>query len=112
MPMRLFATPRESGRDALWSVLSEEEPGSAQLEECGYEVNSGLGHVILTPPSLYVHKGWGTGGREETRSVFRNVPGLTTIAVHDVDVGDAAPRKSPPYRVSPRRQSILQAELD
>ncbi|KAK3885667.1 hypothetical protein Pcinc_004774 [Petrolisthes cinctipes] len=69
MPTRLLATPRESGRDALGSVSSEEEPDSAQLEECSYEVNSGLGHVILTPPSLHVHKGWGKGGEKKSGDV-------------------------------------------
>ncbi|KAK3869275.1 hypothetical protein Pcinc_025407 [Petrolisthes cinctipes] len=69
MPTRLLATPRESGRDALGSVSSEEEPDSPQLEECSYEVNSGLGHVILTPPSLHVHKGWGKGGEKKSGDV-------------------------------------------
>ncbi|KAK3895837.1 hypothetical protein Pcinc_000452 [Petrolisthes cinctipes] len=72
MPTRLLATPRESGRDAIGSVSSEEEPDSDQLEECSYEVNSGLGHVILTPPSLHVHKGWGKGGEKKSGDVRIN----------------------------------------
>ncbi|KAK3889228.1 hypothetical protein Pcinc_006798 [Petrolisthes cinctipes] len=72
MPTRLLATPRESGRDAIGSVSSEEEPDSDQLEECSYEVNSGLGHVILTPPSLHVQKGWGKGGEKKSGDVRIN----------------------------------------
>ncbi|MCP4254324.1 MAG: DDE-type integrase/transposase/recombinase, partial [Candidatus Scalindua sp.] len=48
----------------------------------------------------------------QTPSVFRDVPGLTALAMHDVDVGDANPIKLSPYRVSPQRRSILQVELD
>ncbi|KAK3861774.1 hypothetical protein Pcinc_032299 [Petrolisthes cinctipes] len=48
----------------------------------------------------------------QSSKVFRDVPGRTTEIVHDVDVGDASPVKLPPYRVSPSRRGILQAELD
>ncbi|KAK3883876.1 hypothetical protein Pcinc_011822 [Petrolisthes cinctipes] len=48
----------------------------------------------------------------QSSKVFRDVPGRTTEIVHDVDVGDASPVKLPPYRVSPARRGILQAELD
>lgn len=48
----------------------------------------------------------------QSSSVFQDVPGRTTETVHDVDVGDASPVKLSPYRVSPSRRGILQAELD
>ena len=44
--------------------------------------------------------------------VFSNIPGRTSWAEHDVCVGDAAPIKSPPYRVSPRHADALRKELD
>ena len=48
----------------------------------------------------------------ETPELFREAPGRTCLAVHDVDVGDAVPIKQSPYRVSPKRRSILQQELE
>ncbi|ROT63854.1 hypothetical protein C7M84_018235 [Penaeus vannamei] len=46
------------------------------------------------------------------RMLFRDSPGLTTLAVHDVNVGDAAPVKQAPYRVNPNRLAPLQQELN
>jgi len=46
------------------------------------------------------------------QDVFRDTPGLTTLAVHDVNVGDAAPVKQAPYRVNPNRLAPLQQELN
>lgn len=45
------------------------------------------------------------------QDVFRNTPGRTTAACHDVDVGEEKPVKQPPYRVSPRLFAIIQKEL-
>lgn len=44
--------------------------------------------------------------------VFKNVPGRTSWTEHDVCVGDAAPIKLSPYRVSPRHTEALGTELD
>lgn len=46
------------------------------------------------------------------QDVFRETPGRTTAACHDVDVGDAPPVKQAPYRVNPQRAKILRQELD
>lgn len=43
--------------------------------------------------------------------VFGPTPGRTTWAVHDIDVGEAAHIKLPPYRVNPTRQESLEKEL-
>lgn len=48
----------------------------------------------------------------EYPAVFRDTPGLTTWAVHDIDVGDNKPVKQAPYRASPTRVQALQDELD
>lgn len=45
------------------------------------------------------------------REVFASTPGRTDWAEHDVDVGDAAPIKLPPYRVSPRHIGLLRQEI-
>ena len=44
-------------------------------------------------------------------SVFRQLPGLTTWATHDIDVEKATPVKLPPYRVNPQKQQLLDEEL-
>ncbi|KAK3880447.1 hypothetical protein Pcinc_015049 [Petrolisthes cinctipes] len=51
----------ESGRDALWSVFNNEEPGSVHLEESGYDVDSVLDYMTITPLS----QGGGGGGGED-----------------------------------------------
>ena len=45
-------------------------------------------------------------------AVFGTVPGRTTWAVHDIDVGDEKPVKLPPYRLNPIRQEALEKEID
>lgn len=40
------------------------------------------------------------------------MPGRTTVCVHDIDVGDAAPIKQHPYRVNPRKREIMQSEVE
>ncbi len=45
-------------------------------------------------------------------TLFSDVPGRTTVCVHDIDVGDAAPIKQHPYRVNPRKREIMQSEVE
>jgi len=44
--------------------------------------------------------------------LFPDVPGRTTIAVHDVDVGDTRPIKQHPYRVNPVKLKLMREEVD
>ena len=46
------------------------------------------------------------------RAVFRDTPGKTSLACHDVDVGGAKPIKQPAYRVNPQRAEIIRKELN
>ena len=41
------------------------------------------------------------------REVFPDVPSKTNLIEHDVDVGDSAPIKQHPYRVSPMKKELL-----
>ena len=43
--------------------------------------------------------------------VFPDVPSKTTLIEHDVDVGDFAPIKQHPYRVSPMKKELLDKEV-
>ena len=47
------------------------------------------------------------------REVFPNVPNKTNLIEHDVDVhvGDSAPIKQHPYRVSPMKKELLDKEV-
>ena len=45
------------------------------------------------------------------REVFPDVPSKTTLIEHDVDVGDSAPIKQHPYRVSPMKKELLDKEV-
>lgn len=47
----------------------------------------------------------------EFGAVFRDHPGLTTLAVHDVEVSEADPIKQHPYRLSPLKLSHVKEEL-
>ncbi|KAL2095752.1 hypothetical protein ACEWY4_007900 [Coilia grayii] len=44
--------------------------------------------------------------------LFRDAPGRTNIAVHDVETGDAVPIKQHPYRLPPAKLRMMQEELD
>ncbi|KAK3882254.1 hypothetical protein Pcinc_013353 [Petrolisthes cinctipes] len=46
-------------------AYAQKEPGSAHLEESGYDVDSVLDHIAITPPSRHVHKG--EGGEDDWR---------------------------------------------
>ena len=43
--------------------------------------------------------------------VFPDVPSKTSLIEHDVDVGDSAPIKQHPYRVSPMKKELLDKEV-
>ena len=45
------------------------------------------------------------------REVFPDVPSKTNLVEHDVDVGDSAPIKQHPYRVSPMKKELLDKEV-
>ena len=45
------------------------------------------------------------------REVFPDVPSKTNLIEHDVDVGDSAPIKQHPYRVSPMKKKLLDKEV-
>ena len=49
---------------------------------------------------------------EEFDTVFTTEPGHTDIAVHKIEVGDATPVRSQPYRMGPERKRALEEELD
>ncbi|KAL2081327.1 hypothetical protein ACEWY4_023180 [Coilia grayii] len=43
--------------------------------------------------------------------LFKDIPGRTTVAVHDVETGDAVPIKQHPYRLSPGKLKQMDEEL-
>ena len=45
------------------------------------------------------------------REVFPDVPSKTNLIEHDVDVGDSAPIKQHPYRVSPMKKELLDKKV-
>ena len=45
------------------------------------------------------------------REVFPNVPSKTNLIEHDVDVGNSAPIKQHPYRVSPMKRELPDKEV-
>ena len=45
------------------------------------------------------------------REVFPDVPNKTNLIEHDVDVGDSAPIKQHPYRVSPMKKELVNKEV-
>ncbi|MDJ0933722.1 RNase H-like domain-containing protein [Breoghania sp.] len=45
------------------------------------------------------------------KSVCSDTPGLTTWAVHDVDVGDSQPIKQHPYRLNPSKAAMVRQEV-
>ena len=47
----------------------------------------------------------------QCREVFSDVPNRTNVIEHDVDVGDSAPIKQHPYRVSPMKKELLDKKV-
>ena len=45
------------------------------------------------------------------RELFPHVPSRTNFIEHDVEVGDSAPIKQHPYRVSPMKKELLEKEV-
>lgn len=43
--------------------------------------------------------------------MFKDTPGLTTLVVHDVEIGEGIPIKQHPYHLSPNRLSLVKQEL-
>jgi len=48
----------------------------------------------------------------EFAALFPDIPGKTTVAVHDVEVGDSPPIKQHPYRVNPVKLKLIRQEVD
>ena len=48
----------------------------------------------------------------EFATLFPDVPGKTTVAVHDIDVGNAPPIKQHPYRVNPVKLRLMRNEVE
>ncbi|XP_073809789.1 uncharacterized protein [Danio rerio] len=44
--------------------------------------------------------------------LFSDIPGLTSVIEHDIDVGFTQPIKQHPYRVNPLKRSLLQKEVE
>ena len=49
---------------------------------------------------------------EDFSDVFSEVPGRTDVTTHRIDVGEAHPIRSHPYKVSPEKRQALDEELD
>ena len=47
----------------------------------------------------------------EFMAIFPDAPGITTAAVHAVDVGEAVPIKQHPYRVNPVKRDYIRKEM-
>ena len=48
----------------------------------------------------------------EYKQLFSDVPGLTQMGCHDVDVGESAPVKQHPYRVNPKKREMIEKEIE
>ena len=48
----------------------------------------------------------------EHEHLFTDVPGRTSVVLHDVDVGDSPPVKQHPYRANPTKMKLLRKEIE
>ena len=48
----------------------------------------------------------------EFSTVFADIPTVTHVAVHDIDVGDATPIKQHPYRLHPQKLKLIRSEIE
>ena len=86
------------------------------LEVADYDPEEGCYPTVATFPSEcaldLTEMAELEGMLQEFKEVFDEVPGQTSMACHSIDVGDAKPVRSYPYRMSEDRAAALNKELD
>ena len=84
---------------------NDQQPIKLRNSQISNDLGTKLSHLPLVQEKELA------GVITQYREVFPNVPSKTNLIEHDVDVGDSAPIKQHPYRVSPMKKELLDKEV-
>ena len=96
---------KEEDTESEVRLGNDQQPIKLQNSQILNDLGTKLSHLPL------VQKKELTEVITQYREVFPDVPSKTNLIEHDVDVGDSAPIKQHPYRVSPMKKELLDKEV-
>ena len=96
---------KEEDTESEVRLENDQQPIKLQNSQILNDLGTKLSHLPL------VQRKESTEVITQYREVFPDVPSKTNLIEHDVDVGDSAPIKQHPYRVSPMKKELLDKEV-
>ena len=84
---------------------NDQQPIKLQNSQILHDLGTKLSHLPLFQRKVLAEV------ITQYREVFPDVPSKTNLIEHDVDIGDSAPIKQHPYRVSPMKKELLDKEV-
>ena len=98
-------TEKEEDTESEVRLENDQEPIKLQNSQILNDLGTKLSHLPLIQRRELAEV------ITQYREVFPDVPSKTNLIEHDVDVGDPAPIKQHPYRVSPIKKELLDKEV-
>ena len=96
---------KEEDTESEVRLENDQQPIKLQNSQILNDLGTKLSHLPLVQRKELVEV------ITQYREVFPDVPSKTNLIEHDVDVGDSAPIKQHPYRVSPMKKELLDKEV-
>ena len=98
-------TEKEEDTESEVKLGNDQQPIKLQNSQILNDLGTKLSHLPLVQRKELAEV------ITQYREVFPDVPSKTNLIEHDVDVGDSAPIKQHPYRVSPMKKELLDKEV-
>ena len=98
-------TEKEEDTESEVRLGNDQQPIKLQNSQILNDLDTKLSHLPLVQRKELAEV------ITQYREVFPDVPSKTNLIEHDVDVGDSAPIKQHPYRVSPMKKELLDKEV-
>ena len=102
---RLGLAEKEEDTESEVRLGNDQQPIKLQNSQILNDLGTKLSHLPLVQRKELAEV------ITQYREVFPDVPSKTNLIEHDVDVGDSAPIKQHPYRVSPMKKELLDKEV-
>ena len=98
-------TEKEEDTESEVRLGNDQQPIKLQNSQILNDLGTKLSHLTLVQRKELAEV------ITQYREVFPDVPSKTNLIEHDMDVGDSAPIKLHPYRVSPMKKELLDKEV-
>ena len=98
-------TEKEEDTESEVRLGNDQQPIKLQNSQILNDLDTKLSHLPLVQRKELAEV------ITQYREVFPDVPSKTNLIEHDVDVGDSAPIKQHPYRLSPMKKELLDKEV-